>query len=37
VLAFVFNLDARHAAMADKPDVNVPDGLRFDAQGKPSS
>lgn len=37
VLAFVFNLDAQQAAMADKPDINVPDGLRFDAQGKPSS
>jgi flagellar biosynthetic protein FlhB len=34
VLAFVFNLDAALATAADKPDIDVPDNLRFDATGR---
>lgn len=33
VLAFVFNLDAALAAGNGQPDVEVPQGLRFDARG----
>jgi flagellar biosynthetic protein FlhB len=37
VLAFVFNLDAALATAADKPDIDVPDNLRFDATGRPEA
>lgn len=37
VLAFVFNLDAALATSADKPDIDVPDNLRFDASGRPEA
>ena len=37
VLAFVFNLDAALATGADKPDIDVPDNLRFDASGRPEA
>lgn len=37
VLAFVFNLDAALATGADKPDVDVPDNMRFDASGRPEA
>lgn len=37
VLAFVFNLDAALAAGADKPEIEVPDNLRFDAAGRPEA
>lgn len=37
VLAFVFNLDAALATVADKPDIDVPDNLKFDAAGRPEA
>lgn len=37
VLAFVFNLDAALANGQDKPDIDVPDNLRFDASGRPEA
>jgi len=37
VLAFVFNLDTALATSADKPDIDVPDNLRFDAAGRPEA
>jgi len=37
VLAFVFNLDTALATSADKPDIDVPDNLRFDASGRPEA
>ena len=37
VLAFVFNLDAALATGAGKPDIDVPDNLRFDASGRPEA
>ncbi|RHW18451.1 flagellar biosynthesis protein FlhB [Sphingomonas gilva] len=35
VLAFVFNLDAALAAGRAQPDVDVPEGARFDEDGRP--
>jgi len=37
VLAFVFNLDAALAAGNAQPDVEVPQGLRFDSRGMPEA
>jgi len=37
VLAFVFNLDAALAAGGGQPDVEVPQGFRFDARGMPEA
>jgi len=37
VLAFVFNLDAALVTGSDKPDIDVPDNLRFDASGRPEA
>jgi flagellar biosynthesis protein FlhB len=37
VLAFVFNLDAAVAAGGAQPRVDVPEGARFDASGRPEA
>lgn len=37
VLAFVFNLDAALASGATQPQIDVPEGARFDENGKPES
>jgi flagellar biosynthetic protein FlhB len=37
VLAFVFNLDAARAAGHRQPPVAVPEGARFDTEGKPQA
>lgn len=37
VLAFVFNLDAALASGGTQPDVEVPQGFRFDASGMPEA
>lgn len=35
ILAFVFNLDAARASLADKPEITVPEEKRFDPNGRP--
>jgi flagellar biosynthesis protein FlhB len=37
VLAFVFNLETALAAGTKQPDVEVPEGVRFDARGRPEA
>ncbi|TXC68748.1 flagellar biosynthesis protein FlhB [Sphingorhabdus soli] len=37
LLAFIFRLDAEMADKHDRPDIIVPDDLRFDADGRPES
>jgi flagellar biosynthetic protein FlhB len=37
VLAFVFNLDAAMSSGGRLPAVEVPQGLRFDASGRPEA
>jgi flagellar biosynthetic protein FlhB len=37
VLAFVFNLDAAMASGGRQPAIDVPQGLRFDASGRPEA
>ena len=37
ILAFIFNLDAALAAGRDPPDIDVPDHIRFDEDGRPAA
>lgn len=37
LLAFIFRLDAEMADKWDRPDIVVPEDLRFDAEGRPES
>jgi flagellar biosynthetic protein FlhB len=37
ILAFVFNLDQALASGQKQPDIEVPDGMRFDASGLPEA
>lgn len=37
ILAFVFNLDQAMASGQPQPDIEVPDGMRFDASGLPEA
>jgi flagellar biosynthesis protein FlhB len=37
ILAFVFNLDQALASGQAQPDIEVPEGMRFDASGVPEA